>query len=187
MAAEGVQSWIQGEIARDRMSSHPIQGWFVSGRRVLPLLSTPWDGRLSVLIMRTVDLIQRKRDGEELAPEEIRVPGERLHQRRDSRLPDVGFPDGRLLLRDDRPRGQPPDRVHAAFRRNRRSVGHSRREGRQAFHRRRGRQDQPHRGAAGRSGGRGGADDVGPRAGPHRRHAGQAGIDPRLPHRPDRR
>src|ERR1035437_2817708 len=45
--AEGVQSWIQGEIAWNRMSSHPIRGTPSRDGKVPPLLSTPWDGRLS--------------------------------------------------------------------------------------------------------------------------------------------
>src|ERR1035437_5916287 len=44
---EGVQSWIQGEIAWNRMSSHPIRGTPSRDGKVPPLLSTPWDGRLS--------------------------------------------------------------------------------------------------------------------------------------------
>ena len=68
--------------------------------------------------MRTVDLIQRKRDGEELAPEEIEFLIEGYTSGRDPRLPDVGLPHGRLLSGHDGPRGQPPHRVHAALRRD---------------------------------------------------------------------
>ena len=57
-------------------------------------------------------------------------------------------------------------------------------KGRQALHRRRGRQGLPLPRAAGRRLRRRRADDVRPRARPHRRHAGQARGHPRLPHRP---
>ena len=77
--------------------------------------------------------------------------------------------------------------MHAAFRRHCRSFLHSRRQGGQTFHRGRGRQNQPHRGAPGRRRRRGRAHDVRPRARPHRRHARQTRIHPRLPHQPHRR
>ena len=51
---------------------------------------------------------------------------------------------------------------------------------RQALHRRRRRQDHPAAGAAGGRLRRGRAAAVRPRPRPHRRHAGQAGVDPRL-------
>ena len=62
---------------------------------------------------------------------------------------------------------------------------HPRRQGRQAQHRRRGRQGVDCPGAAGRvlRGHR--PEDVGPRAGPHRGHARQARVDPRVSRRPD--
>ena len=52
--------------------------------------------------MRTVDLIQKKRDGEELNAEEISYLVESYTSRGDAGLPDVGISDGGLLLRDDR-------------------------------------------------------------------------------------
>ena len=61
--------------------------------------------------------------------------------------------------------------------------GLCRRAGRQAQHRRRRRQDVADPGAAGGGVRRRRADDVGPRARPHRRHARQARGDPGLPHR----
>ena len=57
-------------------------------------------------------------------------------------------------------------------------------EGRQAQHRRRRRQDVADSRAARGGLRRAGADDVGTRAGSHRRHARQAGIDSRFPRRP---
>jgi hypothetical protein len=45
--AQGVQSRIQGEVARNRMSSHPIRDSLCRDGKVFSLLSTPWDGRLS--------------------------------------------------------------------------------------------------------------------------------------------
>ncbi len=57
-------------------------------------------------------------------------------------------------------------------------------QGRQALHGRRGRQDQPGARPAGRGLRRLRADDLGPRPRPHRRHARQAGVDPRLPRGP---
>ena len=61
---------------------------------------------------------------------------------------------------------------------------HSRRQGRQAQHRRRRRQDVADPRAARRGVRRAGADDVGPRPRPHRRHARQARSDSRLPGQP---
>jgi hypothetical protein len=55
----------------------------------------------------------------------------------------------------------------------------------QALHRRRGRQDQPDAGAHGGGLRRLCADDLRPRPGPHRRHAGQARGHARLQRRPD--
>ncbi|MCK7471877.1 MAG: hypothetical protein MZU95_14660 [Desulfomicrobium escambiense] len=59
-------------------------------------------------------------------------------------------------------------------------------QGRQAQHGRRRRQDVARAGAAGGGLRRGGADDVRARPGPHRRHARQARVDPRVPRRPAR-
>ena len=61
---------------------------------------------------------------------------------------------------------------------------HPGRQGRQAQHRRRRRQDLARPGAAGGRLRRAGADDVGPRPRPHRRHARQARGDSRLPRQP---
>ena len=67
-------------------------------------------------------------------------------------------------------------------------VGPPRREGRQAQHRRRGRQGVDRPGAAGRGLRRHRPEDVGPRTGAYRGHARQARVDPRLPRGPlDRR
>ena len=60
---------------------------------------------------------------------------------------------------------------------------HSRHQGRQAQHRRRRRQGVDRAGAAGGGLRRGGAEDVGPRPRPHRRHARQAREHSRLPRR----
>ena len=103
------------------------------------------------LIMRTVDLIQRKRDGEELSPEEIAFL---VNGYTRGEIPDYQMSAFLMavLLGDDGPRGQRLTDAWCAPAR-RRSVRHSRRQSGQALHRRRGRQDQLHRGAAGRAAG----------------------------------
>src|ERR1019366_897678 len=49
----------------------PDQGYSVPGRQSPSFIFNPLGCQAKLLIMRTVDLIQRKRGGEELAPEEV--------------------------------------------------------------------------------------------------------------------
>ena len=91
--------------------------------------------------------------------------------------------DGDRAQRHGHCRMRGPDPRHDALGR---SAAVARRAGpraRQAFHRRRGRQGEPDAGADRRGLRRRGADDLGPRPGPHRRHARQARIAARLQHR----
>ena len=128
-------------------------------------------------------LIEHKRDGRALSPEQWAAADPGVRGGPGAGLPDVGAAHGRLLSRaraggaggahrrDDR-LGRP-----APLRRLRRP------RGRQALDRRRRRQGVAASRADGGELRRRGADDVGPRARPHRRHARQARVDPRVPHR----
>ena len=111
----------------------------------------------------------------------------RRHRRLDPRLPGRRDADGDLL---PRPRRRASSRRWAdamtALGRRDRPVAIARAEGRQALDRRRRRQDLDPARAGGRGVRRRGADGVGPRPRPHRRHARQARVDPGLPRRPAR-
>ena len=134
--------------------------------------------------MRTVDLIQRKRDGEELAPEEIEYLVDGYTTRRHPRLPDVGFSDGRVSSPGMTDREV--SRLTECMLRSGETVDLSAIPGIKV--------DKHSTGGVGdktslivaplaAAAGRDRAHDVGPRAGPHRRHAGQARIHSRLSHR----
>ena len=136
--------------------------------------------------MRAVDLIRQKRDGGVLdrAAIDSFVSGVT-----DGTLPDY---QTSALLMAILLRGMTPEetaalptrwcgRACASPIRAGRIAGDA---GRQAQHRRRGRQDVARAGAARRRVRRARADDVGPRPRPHRRHARQARGDSRLSHRP---
>ena len=138
--------------------------------------------------MRTVDLIQRKRDGEELSPEEISFLVERLHQRPDSRLPDVGVSHGRVFRGHDGPRGG--SALTDCMLRSGETVDLSVIPGIKV--------DKHSTGGVGdktsliaRPAGcirrRGRPDDFGPRAGAHGRHSRQTRVDSRVSDRPDHR
>ena len=136
------------------------------------------------LAMRAVDIIIKKRDGGALDRDEIAffVAGVT-----DGTLPDY---QASALLMAIVLRGMTPEEtawltdamVHSGVRVD--LARHPRRQGRQAQHRRRRRQDVADPRAAGGGVRRAGADDVGPRPRPHRRHARQARSDPRVPRRP---
>ena len=100
-------------------------------------------------------------------------------------LSDERTAHGHLPEGDDRPGNRLPHRGDGPFRRYGGPVGHSRHQGGQTFHRRRGGQDhagdRPHRGGL-----RGAhCQDERPGAGPHRRHHRQDGVGSRHPHQPD--
>ena len=135
--------------------------------------------------MRAVDIIQKKRDGHELDLRRDR----RLHRAatRAATIPDyqasalamavffrgMTAAETVALTEAMMRTGEVLDLSRAA-----------RAQGGQALDGRRGRQDVAGAGPAGRGLRRVRADDLGPRARPHRRHARQAGVDPRLPRRP---
>ena len=121
--------------------------------------------------MRTVDLIHRKRDGEELSAEEIAYL---VDGYTDGTIPD--YQASAFLMAvffsgmTDREVSTLTERMVLSGENGGSFLG-SGRQGGQTLHRRRGRQDQLDSIASGGGGGRGGAHDLGPRAGPHRRHA----------------
>ena len=128
-------------------------------------------------------LIQHKRDGNAIAPEDwARLVADYTA----GRVPDYQIS---ALLMAVVFRGLEPDELAAltdamlASGDRLRFDGFAMPAGGQALHRRRGRQGLAAPGADGRELRRGGADDVGPRPGAHRRYAGQAGVDSRIPHR----
>ena len=136
-----------------------------------------------IAAVRAVDVIQRKRDGQELTPRGDRLLHPRLHRGRDPRLPGLRPGHGRLLPGHDAGRDGRPHRGDDAHGRGARPLRPARAQGRQALDGRRGRQDQPGPRPAGRGLRRLRADDLGPRPRPHRRHPRQARVDPRLPRR----
>ena len=128
-------------------------------------------------------LIERKRDGERLEPGEIR---ELVLAYAAGKVPDYQM--AALLMADLFPGPRPrrderADGRDARERKAARSLAASDAAHRQAFHRRSRRQGLAHSRSADRFAGRSRADDVGSRTRPHRRHARQAGVDPRVPHR----
>ena len=137
--------------------------------------------------MRTVDLIHRKRDGEELSPEEISYPDRRLYR---GEIPDYqmsaflmavffpGMTDREVECADGR---------DDAVRRTCSTFTNPRHQGRQAFHRRRRRQDQPDRRAHRGRRRRRRADDFGRGLGHTGGTLDKLEVDSRLPHRPDDR
>ena len=130
--------------------------------------------------LRAVDVIQKKRDGGELAPRGDRLLRPRLREGRGARLPGLGLHHGGLLPGDDAGRDGGAHRVDDADGRGARPPRAAGPQGRQALDGRRRRQDQPDPGAARRGLRRLRADDLGPRPRPHRRHARQARGDPGL-------
>ena len=131
-------------------------------------------------VMDAIDVLRTKRDGGQLSAEQIRwvidaytrgaVPDEQMS----ALLMAVFF------------RGMSPDELAVwtagddRLRRAQGPVVARPADRRQALDRRGRRQDHPAAGAAGRRLRGRGAAAVRPRAGPHRRHAGQAGVDPGL-------
>ncbi len=137
--------------------------------------------------MLMTDIIGKKRDGGELSREEIEFFIKGVV---DGSIPDYqtsGAADGDSLARYDPPRDAGP---HAGDDELGRDAGfelHHGREGRQALHRRRRRQDLAGAAADGGGPGHTHGQNVRPRPRPHRRHAGQAGELPRLFERADGR
>ena len=109
-----------------------------------------------------------------------RLLHQRLYARGHTRLPGQRAADGHRLARHDAAGDAGPDAGHDAQRRDARPQPHQRREGRQALHRRRGRQDLARPAADGGRAGRAHGEDVRPRPGAHGRHHRQAGELPRL-------
>ena len=134
--------------------------------------------------MRAVDIILSKRDGRALSRDEIRFFVDGVTG---GTLPDY---QASALLMAILLRGMTAEEtawltdamVHSGVRVD--LARDPRRQGRQAQHRRRRRQDVADPGAAGRRLRRAGADDVRPRPRAHRRHARQARGDSRLSRQP---
>ncbi len=150
--------------------------------------STPLRLRGRQAVIRPAELIERKRNGEELPAEEISRADPRLRTRRDPRLPAGRVLHGRVLPRHDRRRDvrahrrDDPERPHTRPRHSARAQGR-----RQALDGRRRRQDDHRRRPDRRCVRRPGGEDERARPRPHRRHARQAGVDPRLRRRALRR
>ena len=131
--------------------------------------------------MRAIDVIRKKRDGGELSPQEIEFF---VSSYTADRIPDyqtAAWLMAVLLRGMTRAEIAALTESHAALRQRARSLRPPRAQGGQALHRRRGRQDFAGDCAPGGGRRRGGADDQRPRPRPHRRHARQAGVHPRLP------
>ena len=93
-------------------------------------------------MIRPADLIERKRNGEEHAPEDVAELDPRLRPRRGARLPDGGVVHGRLLQGPERRRDVCADRRDDPLRRHARLRRRARAQGRrQALDGRRRRQD----------------------------------------------
>ena len=146
----------------------------------------PFPSRFPTILpaMRAVDIIRKKRDGGELDAEAIRafVAGATDGSWADYQLSRAA--DGDRAARHVAGRG----RCRSPRRWSSRASGSILREfggvaGRQALHRRRGRQAVAGHCAAGRGLRRDRADDVRPRARPHGRDARQTRSDSRVPHR----
>ena len=130
-----------------------------------------------------VELIESKRDGRELSPDAIEWLIEKYT---DGVVPDYQMAAMAMAIyhqRHDRRRARRLDERDAPFRRGLRLERRRRGKGRQTLDRRRRRQDLHSPRSAGRLGRSRRADDVGTRVGSHRRHARQAGDDPRVHHR----
>ena len=140
-------------------------------------------GRLSLL---SPDLIRVKRDGGELSEEQIRelVTGIADGSVSDAQVGALAM--AIVLQRHDAGRADRAHRRDARLGRRARLVGRrpAGPRARQALDRRRRRQGEPAAGADRRRLRRRGADDLGPRPRPHRRHARQARVDPGLRHHP---
>ena len=134
-----------------------------------------------------VQLIRKKRDGGALDDDEIRAF---IAASPTARIPDYQIAAMLMAIffrgLDDRELAAWADAMMRSGDVHRSVRGSHAREGRQALDRRRRRQDLDPARAGGRRVRRRGADGVGPRPRPHRRHARQARVDPGLPRRPRR-
>ena len=165
--------------------------WAGEGRRrraAIRSAATPDRERAMSEPFAAVDVIRAKRDGGVLVRRADRLGRRRVHPGRGRRRADVGAGHGDPAARHDAGRDRPLDRRDdrlAASGWTCPAVAAPDR--RQALHRRRRRQDHAAADPAGRRLRRGRAAAVRPRPRPHRRHAGQAGVDPRLAGRADQR
>ena len=126
-----------------------------------------------------VEVIIAKRDGAELSDSQIDWVIDAYTRRRRRRRADGGPGDGDPAQRDEPARDRALDRGDDRQRRADGLLQPLPADGGQALHRRGRRQDHAAARAAGGGLRRGGAAAVRPRPRPHRRHAGQARVDPR--------